>query len=315
MEAFHYELWARCTSFVASACAGRDASHGLGHMRKVTEQAILLYLMDAASTAAPGERAGMLYRIILVGMLHDVADHKYDVDGTLLSQVKSFAAAEALTLVIHASNTDPSLFSVPLPHAKAGGGEEAKAQLVAQLLLTSLDAISYSKEAKRGLRWYVPALSDGVAAVASKSSSWVAVRDYVSDSDKLEAIGEEGLLRCYEYTCAQYRAAALAQRKLNSPQASSEMAASHAAFVERQLEAMLLGEVVTHFHEKLKRLQPMFIVTPAGKNLGTPRAAEMAALLGQWQRHGPPPVTVYWRNAAAEYTHQREIGSSVEGQR
>ncbi|KAG5469319.1 hypothetical protein LSCM1_02534 [Leishmania martiniquensis] len=303
MEALHYDLWARCTSFVASACAGRDASHGLAHMRKVTEQAILLYLMDAAGAAEPGEIAGVLYRIILVGMLHDVADHKYDADGTLLSLVTTFAATEAAMLVAHAANTESSCFCVPLPHVKAGAGEEEKARLVTQLLLTSLDAISYSKEAARGMRWFVPALSDGVETVGSKGSSWVAVRDYVSDSDKLEAIGGDGLLRCYEYTCAHYRAEALAQGALKSSQPSSEMTAPRAPSAERQLEAMLLREVVKHFDEKLKRLLPVFIVTPAGKNLGTPRAAEMAALLDEWQHAGPPPVTVYWRNAVAEYTH------------
>ncbi|CAC9530168.1 conserved hypothetical protein [Leishmania infantum JPCM5] len=304
MEALHYELWDRCTSFVASACAGRDASHGLGHMRKVTEQAILLYLMDTSATVAPAEKAGMLYRIILVGMLHDVADHKYDVAGALLHRVKSFAAAEAAALVAHAESTDPRLFCVPLPRANAGeteGSAQQVVQQVAQLLLTSLDAISYSKEVKRGMRWFVPALSEGVEA-ATKSSSWVAVRDYVSDADKLESIGEDGLLRCYEYTCVQYRASALAQLALKTPRPSAETAAPQGTAVERQLEAVLLREVVAHFHEKLKRLLPVFIVTSSGKHLGIPRAAEMAALLEEWQHYGPPPVTMYWRNAAAECT-------------
>ncbi|GET91785.1 hypothetical protein, conserved [Leishmania tarentolae] len=300
MEVLHYELWNRCTSFVASACAGRDASHGLGHMRKVTEQAILLYLMDTAATVAPGERSGMLYRIILVGMLHDVADHKYDVAGTLVDQVKSFATAEAATLVAHAASVDPSLFWVPLPRDGSGGAER-RVQQVTELLLISLEAISYSKEVKRGMRWFVSALSEGVTA-ATSSSSWVAVRDYVSDADKLEAVGEEGLLRCYEYTCAQYRAAALAQFTSKNSQPSAETPASQATLVKRQLEAVLLREVVAHFHEKLKRLLPVFIVTPSGKHLGTPRAVEMAALLEEWQHHGPPPVTMYWRNAAAEYS-------------
>ncbi|CAJ1033339.1 hypothetical protein, conserved [Leishmania lindenbergi] len=298
MEALHYELWARCTSFVASACADRDASHGLGHMRKVTEQAILLYFMDTAASVTPGEKAGMLYRIILVGMLHDVADHKYDASGTLLERVKSFVATEAAALVTRAANTDPSLFYVPLPRTDTSG-EEGRARQVSQLLLTSLDAISYSKEVKLGMRWFLPALSDGVEA-AAKSSSWVAVRDYVSDSDKLEAIGDEGLLRCYEYTCAQHRAVALAQLTSNSLRPSNEAAAPQAISVERQLEAVLLREVVVHFHEKLNHLLPVFIVTSSGKHLGIPRAAEMTALLEKWKRHGPPPVTAYWRNAASE---------------
>ncbi|KAG5495009.1 hypothetical protein JKF63_02061 [Porcisia hertigi] len=299
MEALHYELWDRCSRFVASVCAGRDASHGLGHMRKVTEQAILLYLMDAATAAASGEKAGMLYRIILVGMLHDVADHKYDVTGTLLDRVESFVAAEAEALVAHVANTDPNLFFVPLPSADASG-EGGVVQQVSRLLLTSLDAISYSKEVKRGMRWFVTALNEGEAAL-EKNSSWVAVRDYVSDSDKLEAIGEEGLLRCYEYTCVRYRTAARAHLASKGPQLPAEVTASKAASVERHLEAVLLRDVLEHFHSKLVRLLPLFIVTASGKYLGVSRAAEMAALLEEWQRQGPPPVTLYWRNAVAEY--------------
>ncbi|KAK7198852.1 hypothetical protein NESM_000851400 [Novymonas esmeraldas] len=298
MEEVHRALWTRCTAFVAAACAGRDASHGLAHMRQVTEQAILLYLMDASSSVAPGERSGMLYRLILVGMLHDVADHKYDVDGTLHHRVSAFIAAEAAALVAHATDADPSTFSIPLP----GGHTSEQEAGVARLLLTSLDAISYSKEVKRGMRWFVSALSDGSVEAASATSSWVAVRDYVSDSDKLEAIGSEGLLRCYEYTCARFRAAAAAAAAAHVQAPPPQHQTTSIAEMEKQLETVLLREVVDHFHDKLVRLLPLFIVTSAGKYLGAPRAAEMAAALAEWQLQGPPPVATYWRNAAVEYT-------------
>lgn len=296
MQSVHYELWRRCTAFVAAACASRDASHGLAHMRNVTQQAMLLYFMDASGTVPPPEQAGVLYRLILVGMLHDVADHKYDHDGTLQARVDAFLTSEAKALVQHAAAASPHEFRVPLPRNGDDGGAVSVPRVV-ELMATALDAISYSKEVKRGMRWFVPALCDGLAEAAHPSSSWTAVRDYVSDADKLEAIGEEGLLRCYEYTCERFRAASLARRR-----AAATEPCAPSSEVERQLETAMLHDVSEHFHEKLKRLLPLFIVTPAGKFAGAPLAEEMAALLTEWQAEGPPPVTLFWRNAAAEYT-------------
>lgn len=305
MNAVHYEVWERCTAFVARVCAGRDASHGLAHMRKVTEQALLLYLMDAsADTTTHAERAGMLYRILLVAMLHDVADHKYDRDGTLFQQVEAFVEAEAATLMSRVRDGSSAALAIPLPCSATA--TDAVTQ-VKRLFLTVLDAISYSKENARGMRWFVPVLSCGAADAAaapssSPSSSWVAVRDYVSDADKLEAIGAEGLRRCYEYTCERFREAAAMERKAAAEDVSAALSDTAAVSrVERYVEGVMLRDVVTHFHEKLNRLLPEFIVTKAGRYLGTPRHAEMAALLKEWEAHGPPPVTVYWRNVATEY--------------
>lgn len=315
MESLHYEVWQRCTAFVARVCAGRDASHGLAHMRKVTEQAVLLYLMSASTDTTPGERAGMLYRIILVAMLHDVADHKYDNDGTLFQQVEAFAVEEAAALVkcVVDGGAEGDRFYCPLPSDTDAADQ---VEQVKQLLLTTLDAISYSKEDKRGMRWFVPALSCGFDSTApsSRSSaaghvrqdtcSWVAVRDFVSDADKLEAIGAEGLLRCYEYTCERCCAASAAKNKAPAEAATPTKDAAAVSRVERHVERVMLKNVVEHFHEKLKRLLPEFIVTPTGKFLGTPRAAEMAALLAEWEARGPPPVTVYWRTVADDYVMQ-----------
>lgn len=305
MDPLHYEVWERCTAFVGRVCADRDASHGLAHMRKVTEQAVLLYLMSTSSATTRAEQAGMLYRIILVAMLHDVADHKYDTDGTLFQQVEAFVEVEAAALLGRVAEGKTEEFFCPLPcRATSPDGVEQ----VKQLVLTALDAISYSKEHKRGMRWFVPALMRGSEVCPSmrdahaQACSWVAVRDFVSDADKLEAIGEEGLLRCYEYTCERVRAAAVgATNKGGTSTATTMQGAAAAARIEREAGRALLKDVVEHFHEKLKRLLPEFIVTHPGKFLGTPRSAEMATLLAEWEAHGPPPVTVYWRNVAAEY--------------
>jgi phage tail protein X len=305
MDPLHYKVWDRCATFVARVCAGRDASHGLAHMRKVTEQAVLLCFMDMPASTTNAERAGMLYRILLVGMLHDVADHKYDHDGTLFQQVDAFVEAEAATLLSHLADAQQTDLHIPLPCRASDGDAVAR---VKQLLLTSLEAISYSKENKRGKRWFVPLLSCTEEEKENPSSStssaapcsWVAVRDYVSDADKLEAIGAEGLLRCYEYTCERYRSAATSVSRTTAVPIIFRDAAE-VSRLERHVEQEMLADVVVHFHEKLKRLLPEFIVTATGKYLGTPRDEEMTALLAEWQARGPPPVTMYWRHVASEY--------------
>lgn len=289
MQVVHTELWNRCRQFVATACAGRDASHGLMHMHKVTEQALLLYLMGHKGEAGP-RRDADLYRIILLGMLHDVADHKYDHDGTLFARVEAFVEAEARRMVEWmAVNRAPDTLSAPQLAAIKTGDAQATVQAA---LLTSIDAISYSKENARGMRWFERILP----------SEWCDVRDIVSDADKLEAIGEEGLLRCYEYTCSRYRHKALAHSaQQHCPAFPTSKTVEEVAATLRQLEAALLKDVVAHFGEKLSRLASEYIVTEQGKYLAAPRHAAMVDLLSEWQKHGPPPVTLFWRGAAAEY--------------
>ena len=73
---------ARVDAFVAEACSGRPPSHGLQHMRTVAEQALRLNEEDGC----PAEPE----HVHLAGMLHDVADHKYDRDGALAAKVAAF---------------------------------------------------------------------------------------------------------------------------------------------------------------------------------------------------------------------------------
>lgn len=169
----HYDLWSECRSFVGAVCADRDASHGLEHMEIVTERSILIYLMSNPSSTPNelDEQRSALLRVIAVGMLHDVNDHKYDKDGSLGRRVEEFVLKIASRLRISES---PSMTP-----------EEITVNI-----MNTTSAISYSKENKNGMRWFESKLPSAV---------WVRVRDAVSDADKMEAIGISGLLRCYEY--------------------------------------------------------------------------------------------------------------------
>lgn len=73
---------ARVDAFVAEVCSGRPPSHGLEHMRRVAEEALQLNEEDGCP-ATPE-------LVHLAGMLHDVADHKYDCDGKMAARVAEF---------------------------------------------------------------------------------------------------------------------------------------------------------------------------------------------------------------------------------
>ncbi|EPY29370.1 HD superfamily hydrolase [Strigomonas culicis] len=277
MNQIHYDLWNRCREFVTLACAGRDASHGVEHAEKVTKQAILLYLMGGGphcTTRSPTEqrRNLLLCEIILIGMLHDVGDHKY-ADEVHADRIDQQHEREAQRLLALAGLDAPAVFDAETrAQLRSEGAAACKAHLSA-----AIDAISFSKENKKGMRWFAQALPE----------DWLEARDVVSDSDKLEAIGAEGLFRCYEYTCARYK----------KRYAEGDRAAGPAWATQRELEACLVKDVADHYEEKLSLLSTRFIVTTTAKYFAEPLDKAMAELLEEWKAHGPPPVTLYWREA------------------
>lgn len=93
-----------------------------------------------------------------------------------------------------------------------------------------IDNISYSKENKNGY----PLHQNKIIQLA---------RDIVSDADKLEAIGNKGLERCYQFTIA------------SNPGVSDEN---------------ITKLVVEHCHDKLLRLKDNFIRTDKGKDMAQP---------------------------------------------
>ena len=131
-----------------------------------------------------------------------MADHKYDKDGRLARQVQEFLR-----------DTFPS--------------EQTR-----DLIANAIDRISYSKEnrareAGEPLDWERVLGREGME-----------VRNYVSDADKLEALGEIGMKRCLEY-------------------AAESLGTKDSRVLLRHLEE--------HAEEKLFRLKDQFIRTPAGK--------------------------------------------------
>lgn len=255
MNAEHYKLWNTCRSFVKVACEGRDASHGLAHMETVTRQAVLIFLMNHTGETAE-YLSRNLSRVIVVAMLHDVNDHKYDDEQkTLAKRVENFLFSIAQELLITGCSDTEG----------CGSDED-----VVRTVMQCTDAISYSKENKRGMRWFEEKLP---------SPAWVVVRDSVSDSDKLEAIGYSGLLRCYEFAT-----------HLLKSQGKWE-ASLEAHGVDRIGALLLLPHVLEHSDEKLLRLKDAYIVTPAGKHLASPLHDEMVAGLKQWEINGPPALS------------------------
>ena len=224
MDSSCYALWTKCSSFTAGACDGRDATHGLQHMEEVCRGALLIAALEGLDKA-------LWPRVILVALLHDVADHKYDRDGAMSALVAKH--------IRECIGEFAGLFD---------GARE-------QDVLVAIAAISYSTEARRGMRWFEKELAD---------PRWVAVRDVVSDADKLCAIGGDGLERCLEYAL--------------SPTAGHHFTSS----------ADVVKEVRAHAEEKLLRLKDAFIVTRAGKHLAAPKHDEMVRLLEQWERVGLP---------------------------
>lgn len=152
--------------------------------------------------------------VMLTAWLHDVADHKYDRDGLLKREVDYF-------LRIH----------VP---------EDAA------LISAIIDRVSYSKEVharEQGCLDWQEVLGD----------EGILLRTIVSDADKLEALGKQGLDRCVLYA-----------RHVHGAETAPELLAQY---------------VREHAQEKLLRLKDHFIRTEPGKRLAEPLHQELLAVL------------------------------------
>jgi HD superfamily phosphodiesterase len=216
-------------------------------MEAVTQLAVLIASLEGV--AAPED----LRDIARVAMLHDVADHKYDLDGTLEPRVRAFIAAELYP-----------------------GDAEGAAMAWA-----SIDAVSYSKENKRGMRYFA----------ATLGPRWTRVRDIVSDADKLLAIGEDGLERCWHYQL-ELRDGAIARATAARAAAGSDADAPDMAIPAPITPEELVADVVQHAHDKLLRLSTEFMVTPSGKFLAAPKHRDMEAVLEAW-KVAPPTTRTY----------------------
>jgi len=151
------ERWNLLSEFVKKTCADRDESHGHAHMKAVAE--MTRYIIEQDFNDDSGH---LTLDAITAAWLHDVADHKYDHDGTLEQKLDEFGRA-----------------------ANIWNYDEIK---------HVIKYVSYSTENK--------ALIAGTPLdfPAILGAYYCQIRNIVSDADKLEAIGKIGIHRAIEYT-------------------------------------------------------------------------------------------------------------------
>ena len=197
------ELDHRLHLFVSEVCANRDASHGLQHMQRVailTDQLIMnTNDIDDFHGCHPDK---VRYLAKLVAWLHDVDDHKY-TDGTHIVRDKMMTFLASLDV-----DTD-----------------------TIHDIMTTIKYISYSQQ----IRTWGEDEPDWSTVLPAYM---IPVRHFVSDADKIEALGAEGVKRCLDYSRHKY------------PEGDDIFHIRH---------------LVTHHKEKLSKIASRYIYTAAGK--------------------------------------------------
>jgi len=148
--------WNLLSEFVKETCKGRDDSHGHAHMKAVAETTRFIIQQDFID-----ESGNLTLDAITAAWLHDIADHKYDNDGTLEQRLDEFGSVNIWNY------------------------HEIK---------QVIKYVSYSTENKAIIAGTPLNFPSILGAYYSQ------IRDIVSDADKLEAIGTIGIQRCIEYT-------------------------------------------------------------------------------------------------------------------
>ena len=149
------QRWNVLSDFVNTVCAGRSYTHGHAHMMAVAEMTRFIIQQDFHD-----ESGHLTLDAITVAWLHDVADHKYDYDGTLEQKLDEFGTDNIWNY------------------------EEIK---------KVIKYVSYSTEHKAILAGTPLDFPLILGAYYSQ------IRDIVSDADKLESIGVKGLERSFAY--------------------------------------------------------------------------------------------------------------------
>jgi HD superfamily phosphodiesterase len=148
--------WNRLSDFVRTICADRDDSHGHAHMKTVAEMSRFIIEKDFID-----ESGNLTLDTITAAWLHDIADHKYDHDGTLEQRLDDFGTANIWNY---------------------------------QEIKQVIKYVSFSTENKAILA------GTPIDFTAILGAYYSQIRDIVSDADKLESIGTIGIKRCIEYT-------------------------------------------------------------------------------------------------------------------
>jgi HD superfamily phosphodiesterase len=156
-------LWENLSKFVSHICRDRDDFRGYGHMHQVAVNAIHIYNKLGTHDLPTRDL------IIIAAWLHNVADYKYDKDGSFTNLVNAY---------LHTIYPES-------PH---------KIKLIESII----DRMSFSKEnevlkKEEKLDWEEVLGEQGML-----------IRNIVSDADKLEAIGMMGIERCILYGRDKY---------------------------------------------------------------------------------------------------------------
>lgn len=215
-------------NFVYSTCSHRKPSHSHLHMQKVYNTSKEIYSKlhpEDTDFSHPTFLA-----VAIIAWLHDVSDHKYDDEnGTLQKNLITFL------------NDFCSKLEIP-----ENWKESEKNIFSPETLLNIVERISFSKEKKNGtVDWEEKMTPLGIY-----------VRNIVSDADKLDAIGLNGLERCKEYKIEHH------ERNHPDDKLTGD-------------EAFVLEAIVVHYHEKLKLLGKDYIRTEVGKEMAKSLDAEM----------------------------------------
>ena len=206
---------AASVDFLSVTCSGRDESHGVTHMVQVANQAL-------ATALVSGEYDPIfLQDLFIVGIHHDVLDHKYvKPSGDLYHR-----------LVEHLTN----LLMDPEAGVSLTAAEEKAYSLIAMM-----DHVSFSKERDAREEKMEDAYWKGLGAYGTRL-----VR-YVADADRLEALGQIGFNRCVEYTM-------MIQKKESPDAGVAEAVQNHA--IEKLYRLVSEGYIKTPYAQHLGKLQ------------------------------------------------------------
>ena len=149
------QRWTKLSDFVQTICAGRSDTHGHAHMKAVAETSSYLLFADFFD-----KDGSMMLDTITAAWLHDVADHKYDHDGTLEQRLDEFGTANI-----------PNYTEIK----------------------QVIKYVSYSTEEK------AIASGTPLNFKQILGDYYSNIRDIVSDADKLESIGVKGMERSLTY--------------------------------------------------------------------------------------------------------------------
>jgi uncharacterized protein len=126
------------------------------------------------------------------------------------------------------------------------------------IVMDTINAVSFSKEKKLGKRYFEIMLG----------AYWTEIRDIVSDADKIEAMGIEGIKRCYQYS------------------RDSQFCDNSETVIPE-----IIRNIQDHAEEKLLRLYDEYIVTPGGKYLAESHHKKSIEILEKWKINPPTSET------------------------